>query len=355
MERELKKIAVLFGGHSTEYEVSLQSAHAVITAVDRERYETVMIGIRRDSGQWYLFRGNPEDILNDRWFSEETCILVSVSMDRNIHGLYIHTPKEVKTVSLDAAFPVLHGKYGEDGTVQGALELAGIPVIGCGTLSSAVGMDKDIAHRLAEAAGVRCARAVTVGREEKGRNEEELKKYAAELGYPLFVKPVRAGSSFGITKVCGEDELLRAVETAFEHDSEIMLEEQISGFEVGCAVLGKKNLITGEVDEIELSEGFFDYEEKYTLKTSDIHVPARISPEKAQEIRRMAAVIYRALKCENFARVDMFLTPEGEIFFNEVNTIPGFTAHSRYPGMMKASGISFEELVRRLIEMEVGK
>ena len=242
------------------------------------------------------------------------------------------------------------GKTEEDGTVQGVLELAGIPVIGCGMLSSAVGMDKELSHRIAAAAGVPVAETVTVM---KPYDAHEIQKYARRLGYPLFVKPVRAGSSFGITRVCKENELIPAVESAFEHDTEVILEEQIRGFEVGCAVLGNRELTIGEVDEIELSEGFFNYEEKYTLKTSNIYVPARIPHEKAEEIRHLAAVIYRALKCRDFARVDMFLTPEGKIYFNEVNTIPGFTAHSRYPGMMKAAGISFQELISRLIEMEV--
>ena len=319
-----KRIAVLFGGCSTEYEVSLQSAHAVIENMDTDRYEQILIGISRQSGQWYLYQGNIDDIPEDKWYSERTCTPIWVSTDKKVHGICYQGPDGIRAISLDAAFPILHGKNGEDGTVQGVLELAGIPVIGCGMLSSAVGMDKELSHRIAAAAGV-----------------------------PVFVKPVRAGSSFGITRVCKENELIPAVESAFEHDTEVILEAQIRGFEVGCAVLGNRELTIGEVDEIELSEGFFNYEEKYTLKTSNIYVPARIPHEKAEEIRHLAAVIYRALKCRDFARVDMFLTPEGKIYFNEVNTIPGFTAHSRYPGMMKAAEISFQELISRLIEMEV--
>lgn len=344
-----KKIAVLFGGCSTEYEVSLQSAYAVITNIDTALYEVLMIGICRDTGQWYLYRGEPEMIPEDRWYSEETCTPVYVSTDRTVHGLCFLEAGKPDIISLDAAFPVLHGKNGEDGTVQGMLELADIPVIGCGVLPSAAGMDKELAHRVAAAAGVAVADSAVIT---KPYDAKEVAASGEKLGYPLFVKPVRAGSSFGITKVCAPEELLPAVEAAFEHDREVLLEEEVRGFEVGCAVLGNETLTIGEVDEIELSEGFFDYEEKYTLKTSDIHVPARISREKADEIRHAAAVIYRALKCRDFARVDMFLTPEGKIYFNEINTIPGFTAHSRYPGMLKAAGISFGELISRLIEME---
>lgn len=250
----------------------------------------------------------------------------------------------------DAVFPVLHGKNGEDGTVQGLFELAGVPVIGCGTLSSALCMDKDRAHQLAALAGIRVPRSHVF---HSSDDFSRIAQAAEELGYPVFVKPVRAGSSFGITKVSGPEELPAAMEEAFRHDSAVILEETIPGFEVGCAVMGNEELTVGLVDEIALSEGFFNYEEKYTLKTSAIHCPARIPPEKAAEIQAAAKTIYRALDCRVFARVDLFLTPDGEIVFNEVNTIPGFTAHSRYPSMMQGIGISFGELVTRLIELGV--
>ena len=176
---------------------------------------------------------------------------------------------------------------------------------------------------------------------------------AEELRYPLFVKPVRAGSSFGITRVTIPDQLPPAVEVAFQHDREILLEEAIPGFEVGCAVMGNEDLTVGALDEIELAQGFFDYREKYNLITSRIHCPARISLEKTGEIQEAAKAIYRALDCSGFARVDFFLTPEGVIVFNEVNTIPGFTAHSRYPGMMAAIGWEFATLVNHLVELGV--
>nr|WP_294490910.1 D-alanine--D-serine ligase VanG [uncultured Mediterraneibacter sp.] len=349
--KEKKRIAVLFGGCSTEYEVSLQSAHAVIENINTDLYERVMIGISKKTGQWYLYEGNIDNIPEDKWLCDGACTPVWVSTDRTVHGICYQGEDGIHAIPLDAAFPVLHGKNGEDGTVQGLLELAAIPVIGCGVLASSVGMDKEFSHRVAAAAGVPVANTVQVTRP---YDEAEIRVCAGRLGYPLFVKPVRAGSSFGITRVCREKELFAAIENAFRHDSEVILEEQINGFEVGCAVLGNEELIVGEVDEIELSEGFFNYEEKYTLKTSGIHVPARIPYEKAEEIRHTAAVIYRALKCRDFARIDMFLTPEGKIYFNEVNTIPGFTAHSRYPGMMRETGISFKELIQQLIELEVG-
>ena len=245
---------------------------------------------------------------------------------------------------MDLVFPVLHGKNGEDGTLQGIFELSGIPRIGCNTLSSALCMDKDRAHKLVSLAGIAVPKSVTFNRFSM---DDTLSK--ADLTYPLFVKPVRAGSSFGITKIFTQQELSTAIELAFEHDTEVIVEEAVDGFEVGCAVLGTDMLTVGRVDEIELSDGFFDYAEKYTLKTSKIHMPARISPETEKQIQKAAVTIYKALSCSGFARVDMFLTTSGEIVFNEVNTIPGFTSHSRYPNMMKGIGLSFADMLDRLI------
>lgn len=352
MQKEKKKIGILFGGCSTEYEVSLQSAFSVIQHIDRNRYTPVLIGLEKKKGTWYWYRGPEEYILKDTWRISMECIPVFPSTNRSVHGICYLEEGELHTISLDAALPVLHGKNGEDGTVQGVLELAGIPVIGCDILSSAIGMDKEMAHRIVADAGIRVPKSALI---RKNSQEEEIKKAARKLKFPVFVKPDRAGSSFGITKVSCEDKLLSAVQQAFEHDNTVLLEETIPGFEVGCAVLGCEDLITGEIDEIELSEGFFDYTEKYTLKTSKIHVPARISTEKSGELKETAKEIYRLLKCSYFARVDMFLTPDGEIYFNEVNTIPGFTVHSRYPNMMKAAGISFDEVINRLLEMGGGQ
>ncbi len=344
-----KKIAVFFGGCSTEYEVSLQSACAIISSIDASRYTPILIGISQADGAWYYYRGDIAHIANGSWQSDENCTPVFPSTDRSIHGVCYLENGRLNTISLDAALPVLHGKNGEDGTLQGLLELIGVRIIGCGSLSSALCMDKALAHRIVSMNGIKSARSIVLHRD---FSPEETAGYAMELGYPLFVKPVRSGSSFGISKIRCEAELLPAIQTAFEHDSTVILEEMIDGFEVGCAILGTKDLIIGEVDEIELSDGFFDYTEKYTLKTSSIHVPARITTEQADKIKKTALAVYRLLGCSYFARVDLFLTPKGEIYFNEVNTIPGFTAHSRYPNMLKAAGLPFEEVVNRLLRME---
>ena len=351
MKNSMKKlnVAIFFGGCSSEYSVSLESAAAVIRSLDRTLYEPVLIGITQ-RGDWFYYTGPVEQIPADTWQTAGHCVPALLSPDRSHHHLLLLKETGVEALPVDIAFPVLHGRNGEDGTLQGLLELAGIPLAGCGVLASALCMDKDRAHTLAKAAGVRVPRAMTASRRTP---PDVLSALGEELGYPLFVKPVKAGSSYGVTKVPGRDRLAEAVKLAFQYDDEIIIEENIDGFEVGCAVLGREELTVGEVDEIELSGGFFDFTEKYTLKTSAIHVPARISPKKASQIQETAKVIYRALGCSGFARVDMFLTPQGEIVFNEVNTIPGFTEHSRYPGMMKAAGISFPELISRILKEAV--
>ena len=341
---EKKRIAVIFGGSSTEYEVSLQSAFSVLEAVNSEKYDIIPIGITRN-GDWYHYKGRYENIADNTWAEDRDNLYpVTVSVSRSQKGLLELADGKYTALHVDLVFPILHGKNGEDGTLQGIFELSGIPLIGCNTLSSALCMDKDRAHKLVGLAGISVPKSVTFNR----FSMDNVLSHAG-LTYPLFVKPVRAGSSFGITKVSAGQGLNAAIELAFEHDTEVIVEEAVDGFEVGCAVLGTDTLTVGRVDEIELSDGFFDYTEKYTLKTSKIHMPARISPEKEKQIQNAAVTIYRTLGCSGFARVDMFLTPSGEIIFNEVNTIPGFTSHSRYPNMMKGIGLSFADMLDKLI------
>ena len=342
----MKTILFLFGGCSTEYEVSLQSAHAVLQALDRSRYTPLAVGITRE-GRWLRYGGPLFHLETGDWEAQPDCVPCALSLDRGDLRL-LWLDGSGRSEPFDAAFPVLHGKNGEDGTVQGLLELIGAPIIGCGALSSALCMDKVRSHQLAALAGVAVPKGTVVTRPYA---PEALAEAARSIGYPLFVKPVRAGSSFGVTRLEGPESLIPAVEEAFRHDREVLLEEAVPGFEVGCAVLGNEELTVGLVDEIELSGGFFNFEEKYTLKTSAIHCPARIPAPTARRIQETAKAIYRALGCRVFARVDLFLTPEGEIVFNEVNTIPGFTAHSRYPNMMKAAGIPAGDLVNGLIAL----
>lgn len=345
-----KTIAVLFGGRSAEYEVSLQSVRAVLSNIDTERFDIVPIGIT-SGGDWYHYTGSYRDISNNTWFKKsEENFPVALSPSRCAKGFLEFKEGQAALIPVDLAFPVLHGKNGEDGTLQGMLELAGIPVVGCGALSSALCMDKDRAHKLVSLAGISVPKSVTFNR---FRQETALKEIAGCLTYPLFVKPVRSGSSFGITKVTERQKLSAAVELAFAYDTEVIVEEAVDGFEVGCAVLGNDVLTVGRVDEIELSSDFFDYTEKYTLQSSKIHMPARIDAAIEKRIQDAAVTIYRVLGCSGFARVDLFLTACGDIVFNEVNAIPGLTPHSRYPNMMKGIGLSFSEMLDRLIGLYV--
>ncbi len=339
-----RTIAVLFGGTSSEYEVSLQSAAAVIDHIDPAAYHVVLLGITK-AGHWMRFLGTTDQIRSDTW--ETASHPAIISPDRHTHGLLELTPEDVKITRLDAALPILHGTCGEDGTVQGLLELAGIPCIGCGCLASALCMDKDAAHKLAASVGIRVPESVVLTHM---GSSEWLAARTGHLTYPLFVKPVNAGSSFGITKVTDPEKLPDAAVNAFSYDTSIIIEEEIEGFEVGCAILGTDHLLAGAVDEIELSDGFFDFTEKYHLHTSKIHMPARIDEVTARRIQETAKLLYRTMHCSGFARVDCFLTPHGEIVFNEINTIPGFTDHSRFPNMMKGAGLSFSELIHTMIE-----
>lgn len=341
-----KTVLVVFGGCSTEYDVSLQSASAVIRAIDRTEYRVLTMGITRE-GEWYLYEGQPGNIENNTW-REGNIVRAFLTPDRNIHGIAVCRQDGIIFEPVDVVFPVLHGKNGEDGTLQGLCELAGIPCVGPDMLGSAICMNKELAHHLVEDAGIRVPKAVVL---QKGETKDQMAGKLAGLKYPVFVKPVRAGSSFGISKVNSEVFLEDAIRLAFEHDREVIIEENIEGFEVGCAIMGNRELVAGRVDEIELADGFFDYTEKYTLKTSRIHMPARISKETEERIKWTGMKIYRVLGLKDYSRVDMFLMPDGEIVFNEVNTIPGFTAHSRFPSMMKGIGYGFEQIVDRLIKL----
>lgn len=338
-------VAVFFGGRSPEYSVSLQSAATVLENLDTGKYQPVAVGITRE-GRWYAYTGEYDAIRRDRWWTEGPCIPAILSPDRGDRGLFLFEETGVRRQRVDVALPVLHGSFGEDGTIQGLIQLSGIPLAGCGVLASALCMDKDRAHKAAAAAGVAVPRSLTLEREQL---PEQAVTAARELGYPLFVKPVRAGSSYGVTRVEGEGELAAALETALRYDNRVILEEAIPGFEVGCAIVGTGRLTLGAVDEIHLAGGMLDNEEKYHPVTSVTRTPARLSEETVNRIRETAVTIYRALDCAGFARVDLFLTPAGEVVMNEVNTIPGFTPHSRYPAMMAAAGYSIPEVLDRLI------
>lgn len=346
MNTNKKTIACFFGGCSSEYEVSLVSATSVIRSMNKEKYNVLFIGITQE-GNFYLYDGPIEKIEKNAWYDTMYCKKVTISTNRMDKGIILLEP-EVKIIPIDLAFPILHGANGEDGRLQGLLELAGIPYVGCDMESSAICMDKFVAHELVEKNGILTPQSYLFHKED---SLSTITKKIENLALPIFVKPLRAGSSFGVTKVCKKSELQEALTKAFQYDEKIVIEQGIDGFEVGCAILGNKDLIIGEVDEIELQDGFFDYEEKYTLKTSKIHCPARLPQEVREEIKKQALEIYRILGCRGFARVDLFYTKDKKIVFNEVNTIPGCTSHSRYPSMLKQIGYPFEKTIEKLIEL----
>ena len=345
-----KVVAIIFGGYSPEYEVSLKSAYSIINAIDSQKYGVMLLGITRQ-GKWYRYSGPVEEIPSDKWYMNEGNLENAILSPSRGEGV-VTFGRDGRAASLpvDVIFPVLHGRYGEDGTVQGLCELAGIPVVGSGSAASALCMDKDRSHKLVSLAGISVPKSFCF---EYKPDENELASVLDELGLPLFVKPVKAGSSFGITKVENKSEYSEAVRLAFDYDDAIIIEERIDGFETGCSVVGNDELITGRIDEIELTSGFFNYEEKYTLKTSKIHMPARIDNDTERSLQETAKKIYNTLGCRGYARIDIFLTSKGKIVFNEANTIPGFTSHSRFPNMMKGVGIEYPELVERLIELGV--
>lgn len=347
-------LAILFGGCNSEYEVSLQSASAVIEAVDPLLYDVLLLGITR-TGQWLYFPGGPDAVRADTWQQDPGCAPAALSPSREDHGVWIFFDEAAEKRTIDIAFPVLHGKNGEDGTIQGLLELAGIPFVGCGSLASALCMDKDVAQRLAMQAGFCCPRSVTLCAGDAdietlcARAREEL----WDVFLPWFIKPASEGSSFGVVRIENESQLKGAVTNAFRYGDKILVQEGIDGFEVGCAVLGDHRPILGRVDAISLQKGFFDYHEKYHLETAQILLPAPIDEATAAQVQAMALALYRLMGCRGFARVDMFLARDGRIVFNEINTIPGLTPHSRYPGMLAAVGIPFPQMIQRLLESAV--
>lgn len=342
----MKKIAVIFGGESSEYPVSLHSAASLIKEIDLSIYQLTLIGITKQ-GDWKKFNGSIEEIDNDTWFLGDTQD-VDVRFGKN-GGLFVGKEK----LDIDVVFPILHGKNGEDGTIQGVFEMAHLNYIGCNVISSAMCLDKEVTHILCENAGIKMAKYVSL---KKTENKEAVIDFVNKnFKYPLFVKPSNVGSSFGITKVKDSKDLLSAINYAFEYDYKLLIEEGIQGFEIGCAVLGNYELSVGEVDEVETENDFFDYEGKYNLKNTWIHCPARISDELKAKAKENALKIYDVMQCSGLARIDMFVTEKDELVFNEINTLPGFTSSSRYPTMMKKSGVSYSQLIAKLYDFAIEK
>jgi D-alanine--(R)-lactate ligase len=344
-------IAILFGGCSEEHDVSVKSATEIAAHIDTTKYAPLYVGITR-TGEWKLC-ARPSAAWEDR-----ACRRAVLSPDRRTHGLLVEDDDgdAFRAVHVDALFPVLHGRTGEDGAVQGLFELSGIPYVGCDVPSSAICMDKSLAYLVARSAGIATPDVRIVHGVDAPTPDD--------VDYPVFVKPARSGSSFGVTKVGHPDELDAAIAAARRYDAKVLLEQAVVGTEVGCAVLGDPgdadtDLLVGEVDQITLHGGFFRIHQEAAPEQGSenavVTVPADVPTETRLAIQDTAKAIYRALGCVGLARVDMFLQPDGRIVLNEVNTLPGFTTYSRYPRMMAAAGIGLTEVIDRCITFAMAR
>ena len=350
-----RRVAVLFGGRSAEHEVSCLSARSVIDALDPARTEVIPIGITRE-GRWHRVAGPPalpSETGRMPEITEGSGSIVELAAEG--------TSTEIVGVDgsrepIDVVFPVLHGPYGEDGTVQGLLELAGVPYVGAGVLGSAIGMDKDVQKRLFRAAGLPVGPYEAV-RESVWIDDPETVEAAAEaLGYPLFAKPATLGSSVGVSKVHGSQELAGGLEEAFRYARDALLEKSAEGArEIECAVLGNDDPVASLAGEIvPRDHEFYDYEAKYLDESgAELLIPADLRPGVLEDVQRLAVAAFVAVKCAGMARVDFFLLGEDELWLNELNTIPGFTSISMYPKLWEASGLSYGELVERLLDLAV--
>jgi D-alanine-D-alanine ligase len=321
------RVAVVMGGRSSEHEVSLASARSVLEALDPARYETVTVEIGRD-GRWELGSAPPE-LERDGRSTVETLPVPTSQVPATLAGV-------------DVVFPVLHGPFGEDGTVQGLLELANVPYVGAGVTASALCMDKDLFKSVLRDHGIPVTRSVTL-REPDG--------FESPFGFPVFIKPARLGSSVGITKARGADELRAGIELAFRHDEKVLVEEFVSGVEVECSVLGNEAPIASIPGEIVANADWYDYSAKYDEGGMDLVIPPRVPDEAIERVQELSVQAFRVTECEGMARADCFVRDDGEVLVNELNTIPGFTATSVYAKLFEASGIPYEELLERLVQL----
>ena len=343
------RVGILFGGKSAEHEVSLQSAKNVIEAIDREKYEVVLIGLDKQ-GRW-LLNDTSEFLLNTNnpKLIKLNAASDSVALIPQSNGTISNLSNHGTDLSVDVVFPLLHGPFGEDGTVQGLLKLANVPFVGAGVLGSAIGMDKDVMKRLLKEAGIPIGKFLVFRASDEGLEYGEITK---TLGSPLFVKPANLGSSVGINKVKSSEEFDLAIREAFDYDTKILIEEHIEGREIECSVLGNENPIASVPGEVLPHHEFYSYEAKYIDENgAGLEVPAKLSPDIAKKIRELAVKTFRTLSCEGLGRVDFFLKDDSEILVNEINTIPGFTSISMYPRLWEASGISYGDLIEKLLQL----
>ncbi len=348
-----KTVAILFGGQSSEYEVSCVSAANVAENLDKNLFEPLLVGITKD-GKWWIYSGSTDDLRNHTWHEKRNFLSAAVLSPCKAHHGFISLDGAEGTfeiIRVDVVFPVLHGKNGEDGTMQGLLELSGIPYVGCDTCSSAISMDKAATKTICAAAGIPVVPFVSATR--NCNVSEIIAKSEAMYSYPVFVKPANAGSSVGITKAKNKEELKSGIELAFEHDKKLLIEPNIIGREIEVAVCGNDKPFASVCGEIVPNSDFYDYETKYISDCADCVAPAPLDETVAQNIRALAVKVYKALGCGGLSRVDFFLTESGPML-NEINTIPGFTPISMYPKLMDCIGIGYSELITKLLSLAEG-
>ena len=348
-----KTVVVLFGGQSSEHDVSLISACNIISNIDTNKYFVLTVGITR-KGQWMLYNGPLKHIETGEW--EKFATPAFISPDASHKALIKLAGDRYKTIPVDVVFPVLHGLYGEDGTVQGLLEMAQIPYVGCGVLSSSISMDKVYTKIIIEKENIAQANYIVVYKEELNNTDEIVSRVNEAFGYPCFIKPSNAGSSIGITKAHNEEELIEGLNLAAKHDRKILVEEAIVGREVECAVLGNLDVKASSVGEIIAGAEFYDYDAKYNNSESKTIINPDIEKEIVEEIREKAIRIFKAVNGSGLARVYFFIEKEtNRVIFNEINTMPGFTSISMYPMLWENVGIPKTELIDNLIQLALEK
>ncbi len=343
------RVAVIFGGASSEHDVSLVSASNVIKSIPQDKYEVILIGITKN-GRWLYYPGSVDKIPGGEWEHNPDCTQAVISPDPLHKGIITLENGEYSIKKIDVVFPVLHGKNGEDGTLQGLLDLARIPYVGCNLIASASCMDKATTHTILDRNEILTADWDVITISEINHLERRCNEIIERLGLPLFVKPANCGSSIGINKAIDLETLKESVKIAFAHDTKVVVEEFISGKELEVAVFGYENPFASSVGEIEPCNEFYDYDAKYILNSTNLYIPARIDEKDSVKIRETAVEAFKAMGCTGLSRVDFFLTDDGNIVLNEINTLPGFTPISMYPKLMEDIGISCTELVERLIK-----
>ncbi len=345
-----KRLCVIFGGQSPEHEVSRKSVTSVLNNLDENKYDIDVLGITKD-GEWFLYDGDRTNIIGGEWEADtEHKHHAVVSPDAKDKAILVFDENGIKKIHPDVIFPVLHGEYGEDGTIQGLFELSHIPYVGMGVLASANGMDKIYSKMVFSSADIPQADWVVY---RKGEDMDEcVKKVEEKLGYPCFVKPACTGSSVGVGKAHDRQELKDAVQNALNFDRKILIEENIDGHEVECAVLGNDDPKAAEVGEIKPTVEFYDFDAKYNDNSTELQIPADIPEETKSLIREYAVKAFKALDGQGLSRVDFFVKySDGSVVLNEVNTLPGFTNISMYPKLWDACGLGYGELLDRLIAL----